>query len=105
MSPFTRRPALRWLVPATAAALLIGGVSAAGVLTANAGDPLPQRTPSQLLIDVQNARLTGLSGTIVEDADLGLPDLPGVGQTQVRVLDDGAGQSRETGVLHVDEEL
>src|SRR5680860_1232989 len=79
MSPFTRRPALRWLVPATAAALLIGGVSAAGVLTANAGDPLPQRTPSQLLIDVQNARLTGLSGTIVEDADLGLPDLPGVG--------------------------
>ena len=49
------------------------------MLTAAARGGLPERSPAQLLVDVQKARLDGLSGTIVQNADLGLPSLPGVG--------------------------
>jgi outer membrane lipoprotein-sorting protein len=34
-------------------------------------------TAAQLLVDLQTARLDGLSGTVVERAELGLPTLPG----------------------------
>ena len=90
MSPFTRRPALRWLVPAVVAVVLAAGGSTIGVLTAAARDGLSERSPAQLLVDVQNARLDGLSGTIVQNADLGLPRLPGVG---------GAGSSDMTSLV------
>ena len=90
MSPFARRPALRWLVPAVVAVVLAAGGSTIGVLTAAARDGLPERSPAQLLVDVQNARLDGLSGTIVQNADLGLPSLPGVG---------GAGSSDMTSLV------
>jgi outer membrane lipoprotein-sorting protein len=79
MSAFTRHPSLRWLVPVTIAVVLAAGGSTIGVLTANARGGLPERSPAQLLVDVQNARLDGLSGTIVQNADLGLPSLPGSG--------------------------
>ncbi len=79
MTLFSRRPSLRWLVPAAAVVLLTAGGSVAGVLTANAGSPLPERSAAQLLVDVQNAKVKGLSGTIVQNADLGLPSLPGIG--------------------------
>jgi outer membrane lipoprotein-sorting protein len=59
--------------------LLGAGGSAVGVISATARDGLPQRSASQLLVDVQKARLDGLSGTIVQNAELGLPSLPGVG--------------------------
>jgi outer membrane lipoprotein-sorting protein len=49
------------------------------VLTAAARGGLPERSPATLLTDVQKAQLDGLSGTIVQNADLGLPSLPGVG--------------------------
>ncbi len=79
MSILTRRSSLRWLVPAVAAVLLAAGGSTIGLLAASARDGLPERTPAQLLVDVQKAKLDGLSGTIVQNADLGLPSLPGVG--------------------------
>ncbi len=79
MSPFTRRPAVRWLVPVAAAVVLAAGGSTVGVLTAAARGGLPERSPATLLADVQKAQLDGLSGTIVQNADLGLPSLPGVG--------------------------
>jgi outer membrane lipoprotein-sorting protein len=79
MSIFARRPRLRWLVPVLAAVVLAGGGSAVGVITAAARSGLPHRSAAQLLVDVQNARLDGLSGTVVQNADLGLPSLPGVG--------------------------
>ncbi len=79
MSVFQHRPTLRWLVPLAAAAVLGAGGSAVGVLTATARGGLPQRSAPQLLVDVQKARLDGLSGTVVQNADLGLPSLPGVG--------------------------
>jgi outer membrane lipoprotein-sorting protein len=79
MSTRTRRTSARWLVPIVAAAVLAAGGSAIGVLTASARGGLPERTPAQLLADISKARLDGLSGTIVQNADLGLPSLPGAG--------------------------
>lgn len=78
MTAFTRRPSLRWLVPLLAAVLLLSAGSVAGVLTASARGALPARSASQLLLDVSKARLDGLSGTIVQNADLGLPSIPGM---------------------------
>jgi outer membrane lipoprotein-sorting protein len=79
MSIFEKNPALRWAVPAVTAVALVGGVSAITGLHAIAGAGLPARSASQLLVDVQQARLDGLSGTVVQKSDLGLPSLPGVG--------------------------
>ncbi|MGZ4467064.1 MAG: LolA family protein [Nocardioidaceae bacterium] len=79
MTVFSRRPTLRWLVPLVAAALLIAGGSAIGAISAAARGGLPHRSAAQLLVDVQKARLEGLSGTVVQNADLGLPSLPSVG--------------------------
>jgi len=76
MSIFERNPALRWTVPAVTAVALVGGGSAIEGLRAVADDGLQARTAAQLLVDVQQARLDGLSGTVVQKSDLGLPDLP-----------------------------
>lgn len=73
MSMFTDRPALRWLVPAVATVAVIGGGAAVGTLAASADPALPPRSAAQLLVDVQTAQLDGLSGTVVQTADLGLP--------------------------------
>lgn len=70
----TRTRLLRWGVPVAAAAVV--GVAATGVLTAEADPPLPAKTAAQLLVDLQGARVDGLSGTVVQDSDLGLPALP-----------------------------
>lgn len=75
MSVFRSRPALRWLVPTVAAAVVIGGGAAAGTIVASADPALPARSAAQLLVDVQTAKVDGFSGTVVESADLGLPDL------------------------------
>lgn len=79
MKIFDRRPTLRWLVPLVMALVLVGGGTALGVLQAAARGGLPHRTAAQLLVDVQKARVTGLSGTVVQTADLGIPSLPGAG--------------------------
>ncbi|AGL18080.1 sigma-E factor regulatory protein RseB domain-containing protein [Actinoplanes sp. N902-109] len=78
MSMFKSRPALRWLVPAAAAVVVIGGGAAAGTIAASADPTLEPRSAAQLLVDVQNAKIDGLSGTVVQTADLGLPSLPGL---------------------------
>ena len=78
MTVLPKRPALRWLVPLTVAGVLAAGASTVGVITAAARSGLPHRSAAQLLVDVQKARLDGLSGTVVQNADLGLPSLPGV---------------------------
>ncbi|WP_329108829.1 outer membrane lipoprotein carrier protein LolA [Micromonospora sp. NBC_01699] len=78
MSVFTNRPALRWLVPVAAAAVVIGGGAAIGTLSANAEPALPPRSAAQLLVDLQTAQVEGFSGTVVQRADLGLPALAGI---------------------------
>lgn len=75
MRIFSEHPALRWAVPGVAAVAVVGAGSVSGIVTASADTGLPHRSASQLLADVQQARLDGLSGTVVQKADLGLPDL------------------------------
>ncbi len=79
MTDSSRRPAVRWLAPAAAAVVLTLGVSAAGTLSASAGDGLPARSAAQLLADVQTFTPEGFSGTLEETAALGLPSIPGTG--------------------------
>ncbi|MEH1128579.1 LolA family protein [Micromonospora sp. CPCC 206061] len=79
MSVTKSRPALRWLVPAVATVVVIGGGAAVGTFAASADPSLPPRTAAQLLVDLQTARLDGLSGTVVQTSDLGLPSLPDLG--------------------------
>jgi outer membrane lipoprotein-sorting protein len=69
------------VVPVAAAVAVIGGGAAARTLAAQAEPSLPERSAAQLLVDLQTARLDGLSGTVVLRSDLGLPALPaGLGQ-------------------------
>jgi outer membrane lipoprotein-sorting protein len=74
---FSRRA--RWAVPA--GALAVTGAVIAGALasTAQASPVLPARTAAQLLASVsgRTGALPPLTGTVVENASLGLPDLPG----------------------------
>ncbi|HEY2577345.1 MAG TPA: hypothetical protein VGI74_13655 [Streptosporangiaceae bacterium] len=74
---FSRRA--RWAVPA--GALAVTGAVIAGVLvpSAQASPVLPARTAAQLLATVsgRTGSLPAFTGTIVENAALGLPDLPG----------------------------
>jgi outer membrane lipoprotein-sorting protein len=88
MSLFSRYPVTRWLVPAAAVAVVLGGttlirsaVNDSGVSPAS----LPSQTTSQLLTDVATAKVDGLSGTVVQTSNLGIPDFPG--------LDVGGGSS------------
>lgn len=79
MSKLRRLPLARWLVPLVAALVFIGGGSAVAAI-ATAGRHAPAPPPvDRLLADVAQARVGGLSGTIVQDSNLGLPQLPGAG--------------------------
>jgi len=71
---------LRWLLPAGIAAA-IAVASVATTAAANASGPPPKlaaKTAAQLLVAVENASPAGLSGTVVETAKLGLPDISGL---------------------------
>lgn len=74
---FSRRA--RWAVPA--GALAVTGAVIAGVLvpSAQASPVLPARTAAQLLAAVsgRTGSLPPFTGTVVENASLGLPQLPG----------------------------
>ena len=75
MRIFSSKPALRLLAP-LAFVLVVAGTGLLAT-TATAEKKLPTRTPQELLVDLQQARVDGLSGTIVERADLGIPAIPG----------------------------
>jgi outer membrane lipoprotein-sorting protein len=77
MSVMASRPFARWALPSGLLVAVLGGGAIATTFTATAQASLPPRSPAQLLVDVQTARLDGVSGTVVEKADLGLPSLPG----------------------------
>lgn len=74
MQLISSRPALRWMSP-LALLLVVGGTGVA-VTSASADPKLPDITAEQLLTDVQQSKVDGLSGTVTEEADLGLPTLP-----------------------------
>lgn len=77
MSLFVDHPRARWAVPA-GAVLLIATGSLVASRTASADSGLPPRTAAQLLVDVRTATERSLSGTVVQTANLGLPQLPGL---------------------------
>lgn len=68
----------RWL-PALAAPVVIAAAALAGTLPANAGDPLPQKTPAEVLALAAAHHTQAFSGTIEQSSDLGLPALPSAG--------------------------
>lgn len=75
MRTLPARPALRWLLPLAVLMVLVGSFLVAA--RASADPALPERSAQQLLVDLQNAQVDGLSGTVVQNADLGLPAIPG----------------------------
>ena len=64
MRIFDSKPALRLIAP-LAFVLVMAGTSLIAA-TASADNKLPARTPQELLVDLQQAKTDGLSGTIVE---------------------------------------
>ena len=93
MSLFVDHPRVRWAVPGAVLAT-IGAVALAANQTATADPSLSPRTAAQLLVDVQGARLSGLSGTVVQTSNLGLPELPGLSGAGV-----GGGSSSLTSMI------
>jgi outer membrane lipoprotein-sorting protein len=89
-----RSPALRWAVPAGAVAVLAAGVAFTSA-NADAAAQLPPRTAAQLLADLAKAPRQPLSGTVVETAKLGLPELPTTGgSTSLQSLVTGSHTAR-----------
>ena len=68
------RSVLRWAAPLA----VIMVVAASGLMssTATAEPKLPPTTPEQLLVDLQNASVEHLSGTVEQEANLGIPAIP-----------------------------
>lgn len=73
--PGTRRAWVRWLPAVTVPAVIAAGVLA-GTIPARAGDPLPEKTPAEVLALVASHEDHRFSGTIEQSSDLGLPELP-----------------------------
>ena len=69
---------LRWL-PAAAVPAVIAAGALAGSLPASAGDPLPPKTPEQVLQLIAQHGEPALSGTLEQTSELGLPELPKTG--------------------------
>jgi outer membrane lipoprotein-sorting protein len=76
MRIFSSRPALRWLAPMALVVAMSGTVLVA--TTATAERKLPPRSAEELLADVQKAHVDGLSGTVIQRANLGIPEIPGM---------------------------
>src|SRR5258707_11929482 len=75
---FSRRA--RWAVPGTAVAVVAATVAALQIPAAQASPNLPNRTPAQLLASLSSdAKVPPMTGTVVETAALGLPQLPQAG--------------------------
>ncbi|HTC68302.1 MAG TPA: hypothetical protein VK662_01940 [Acidothermaceae bacterium] len=84
---------LRWLLPAgIAAAIAVASLATTAAANASAQPKLGAKTAAQLLVAVENADPAGLSGTVVETAKLGLPDISGL----VAPAGGGAGLSLES---------
>ncbi len=73
---FSRRG--RWVVPAGVVAAVAAIAIASAITVAQAAPALPPRTPAQLLAAAAGTgSVPPLTGTVVETASLGVPQLPG----------------------------
>lgn len=89
MSPGARqRSRLRWL-PAVVVPGVIAAAVLAGSIPARAGDPLPDKTPAQVMALMAGHRTHDFSGTVEQSSDLGLPEPPPAGPTSGPVSADG----------------
>jgi len=70
---------LRWIAPFAAGAAIAAAAILPGVAAGSEHPTLPARSAAQLLTDLSTASVPSLSGTIVETARLGLPQLPQAG--------------------------
>ena len=66
---------LRWIPAVVVPALIAAGVLS-GSLPASAGDPLPEKSPQQVLLMIAQHGEKSLSGTLEQSSEIGLPDLP-----------------------------
>ncbi|MDQ0870646.1 outer membrane lipoprotein-sorting protein [Arthrobacter sp. V1I9] len=71
---------LRW-VPAVAAPAVIAAGVLVGSIPARAGDPLPGKTPAEVIALIAGHRTHTFSGTVQQSSELGLPELPATGPT------------------------
>ena len=70
----------RWAVPGGAIVVAAGVIAAVQIPAAQAAPDLPGKTPAQLLASVASERtVPPMTGTVVETASLGLPQLPQTG--------------------------
>ncbi|MBT2531089.1 hypothetical protein J7E83_02900 [Arthrobacter sp. ISL-48] len=74
------RPWLRWMPAAAVPAVIAAGVLA-GSIPVWAGDPLPEKTPAQILALLGAHETKSFSGTLEQTSELGLPELPAAGAT------------------------
>ena len=72
----------RWLVPLAVVAVIAAGVGISSAV-ASADPALPARTAAELLASLAHAPSQPLSGTVTENADLGIPALPGTASTSL----------------------
>jgi hypothetical protein len=81
MGAIAGRPTFRWLVPlgVVCAVVLIAALTAV-VRNSSSAAAAPPRSATTLVAELASADTPGISGTVVESADLGLPALPsGIG--------------------------
>lgn len=70
----------RWVPAAAVPAVIAAGVLV-GSLPARAGDPLPDKSPAEVLTLLGEHKTKTFSGTIEQVSNLGLPELPATGPT------------------------
>jgi outer membrane lipoprotein-sorting protein len=76
MAAMSRRPMFRWLVPLAVVCAIAVIAALTAVIRASVGGPLPARSATTLVADLATTDAAGISGTVAESADLGLPALP-----------------------------
>ncbi|WP_295700674.1 DUF2092 domain-containing protein [Lapillicoccus sp.] len=96
MSLSTDRPLVRWAAPVAAVAV-IAGATVLTTRSASADAGLPAISAQQLLVDVQGAKVAGISGTVSQSVDLGLPQLPGLSSASGSASDSPALSSIASG--------
>lgn len=72
------RTFVRW-VPAVAVPAVIAAGVLVGSIPASAGDPLPEKTPAEVIALLHSHTAHTFSGTVEQSSDLGLPELPATG--------------------------
>ena len=93
-TPGSGRAWLKWLPAVTASAVIAAG-TLAGSIPARAGDPLPEKTPAQVIALMGSHQSQTFSGTLEQSSELGLPELPATGPTSGPVSAGGAASVME----------